>query len=132
MRFAIVGGFSGLFIGLPLLIMLLSICRDARASTRVIASLDSLRVEQRGILFKRTKQMPSDEIEELTVPPETVIPGEIDKLPMVLRKVVMAVARHKTKPIVARSDKTTIEFGKHLTREEKDWVHAIVKRMLTA
>lgn len=76
-------------------------------------------------------EIPVSELEELVAPEKTLypnesaIPGEkLRKTPEFLRAFMPST------PIIARSDEKTIFFGRGLSRREKDYVVALLKRKL--
>lgn len=116
-------GFLGLFFVLvPLLFAIVSALRGARRWTRVIASASSLRVENHGLIGTKVVEIPAEEVEELVLPEPG--PGE-QQVPAFLKSFI------KTKGIQARSDAAAVTFGEGLSIPELQWIHAVVRKMLT-
>jgi len=106
---------------LVLLLVFLSICagvgillRSLRRSYTVRVSPERLHLTTRGVLFSKVSEIPADELEELHI----TKPENSDK------------TAEKTQ-IEARSDRTTVRFGLHLSPEEKEWVKTVLEHMLT-
>ena len=89
--------------------------RSIRTCYTVRISPDRLHLTTRGILFSSIAQIPAHELEELQI---AEAEGRDDPT-------------GKSK-IVARSDRTTAEFGGHLPPKEKVWIKAVVEHVLTA
>jgi len=96
--------------------------RLGSAPTRVTVTPDELRVEYKaGFTGIRTDVIPAGELEELLLMQQPG--GELEKLPPMLSGLVSA-------PIIARSDRTTIQFAGHLPRAEKEFLVAVIKHAL--
>ncbi len=114
----IFGGFIGVFfVLLPLVTLGGGALRSAFTRERVIASPELLRVE-RGWLRTFGKEIPANELEELTV-------GKGKRR----RNMPFSGLGN---PVVARSDRLELRFGQHLDRREAEYVCALVKAVLTA
>jgi hypothetical protein len=101
--------------------LVLPICVGVRRFLRAMAqhhtvraSADRLHVTTGGLVLSRVAEIPADELEELRIakPKHDDHPAE-------------------TAPIVARSDRTMIEFGRHLPTEEKNWIKTVLEHVLT-
>ena len=80
----------------------------------VRVSGDRLHVTTRGLVLSRVAEIPADELEELRI----TKPKHDDE----------PAAKA---PIVARSDRTTIEFGRHLPPAEREWIKSVLEHALT-
>ena len=118
---AFIGGF---FIALPLLVTWGGALSSARRRARVEVSPTELRVTQSGLLPGRAKLILTAELEELEIVGESVAKGQASSTPKFL-----GGARHV---IVARSDRATLTFGAGLSREELEWMRAIIWNVVTA
>jgi len=108
-------------VALVLIGILLRILRGVQPVLRTVTerytvrvSGERLHVTTRGLLLSRVAEIPVDELEELHIakPKHDDHPAE-------------------TAPIVARSDRTMIEFGRHLPTEEKNWIETVLEHVLT-
>ena len=132
-------GFIGLFFVLgPILSALHSVWSQAWSRTRVVASREWLRVEERGLIRSKVREIPAAEIEELVLP-EQKLEIPLERLPdgasLPPNSRTMAflnwIARWAPpRPILARSDRQTLEFGRGLSPEELLYLYAEVKRIL--
>jgi hypothetical protein len=91
---------------LPGVILLQGIVWPAFCRTRVIASSGGLRVERRLGLLQRTRELRTDEIEEL------------------------ALTRVRAPAVTARGGKAAVRFGQGLPEAELEWIRAAVAKVL--
>ncbi len=95
----------------------------SNAPTRVTVTDRELRVEKRGFgSGTRVDTIPADELEELLVAP--MPQTDLEKVPTLLAGLVQA-------PIIARSDTKTIQFGGHLSGDEKEFLVAVIRNALS-
>lgn len=104
-----------------LFFIFLSICagislflRSLRRSYTVRVSPERLHLTTRGVLFTSSSDIPADELEELRIAEPRGGKESADEA-----------------LIVARSDRTTIQFGHNLPPEEKEWVKTALEHVLT-
>ena len=88
------------------------------APTRVTITDRELEVEKQTAFGRRVESIPADELEELFVMPQTQTNAQ-QQVPAFLAGFVQA-------PIVARSDKKTIQFAGHLSLPEKEFLIAVI------
>jgi hypothetical protein len=105
----LVGFFIPIYIGVHLFL------RAVVEHYTVRVSPDRLHVTTHGLFFSRVSEIPAAELEELhiTAPENSEEPMEEAE-------------------IVARSDRMTVTFGRHLSPEEMEWVKVVVKHIVTA
>ena len=121
------------FVLLPALVLGGKFLKSRRDRTRVVASLDELRIEERGLVGARTTTFAAKEIEEFNLASPRDLPAEIQQAPPFLRKLLLAAARKSSgSGIHVRSDTASVQFGGHLSADEQRWIYAVIKRMLTA
>lgn len=113
------------FMAFPVLGMVASILHSAKKSTELRASPDGLELVELGLRRKK-RFMPVNELEELLItsvvgmqksgqgPGLGAFLGGMDK-----------------ETVVARSDKDTFTFGSGLSREELEWLKALIEKALT-
>lgn len=89
--------------------------RSLRRSDTIRATPGRLHIRTQGAVFVLSSEIPANELEELRV-----IEPKDDKR-----------STEKGR-IVARSDRTTIEFGHDLSQEKKEWIKTVLETMLTA
>jgi hypothetical protein len=89
--------------------------RSLRRSDTIRVTAERLHIRTQGAVFVLSSEIPANELEELRI-----IEPKDDE--------------HSTEKgrIMARSDRTTIEFGHDLSREEKEWIKSVLDHMLTA
>jgi hypothetical protein len=71
-------------------------------------------ITTRGLLLSRICEIQADELEELRITRPKVGDGQEEKT-----------------GIVARSDRKAVEFGRHLSPEEKEWIKTAMEHVLT-
>jgi hypothetical protein len=104
----VVGIFTPIYVGVHLFL------RAIAEHYTVRVSAERLQVTTRGLLLSHVAEIPAHELEELriTEPQNDAPPWEKAE-------------------IVARSDRTTIRFGRHLPAEEKNWIKSALEHILT-
>jgi hypothetical protein len=104
----VVGIFIPIYIGVHLFL------RAIAEHYTVRVSAVRLQVTTRGLFLSRVAEIPAHELEKLhiTAPQDNAPSWEKAE-------------------IVARSDRTTIAFGRHLPPEEKTWIKAVLEHVLT-
>ncbi|MFQ5464169.1 MAG: hypothetical protein ACE5E5_16270, partial [Phycisphaerae bacterium] len=113
--YVFIGFLSLFFILLPLCLSLGSFLRALRASSTLRISRDRLQLKTRGVIFSDVCEIPADELEEVDLQEDD---GSESSL-------------HRDE-IVARSDRTTARFGRHLPQEEKEWIKTVIDHLLSA
>jgi len=113
LTYIFIGFLSLFFILLPLLVSVQSFLRALRASSTLRISRDRLQLRTRGAILSNACEIPADELEELDV-----------------READDSESSGAKNEIVARSDRTTARFGRHLCREEKEWIKAVIEHLL--
>lgn len=98
-----------------ILIVEIGLFAAALRRPRIIVTPDLLRVERRSPLFSKAEEIPAHELDDLELCNASVGRG----------------ADAQPSCITARSDRVTITFGEHLAPEERAWVYAVVRNMLT-
>ena len=105
------------FLTIPTLAGFASLARRATLRARVVASPDGLRVTTRRWLGRHKEGfIATDELQELLI-----------QLPANMTERWVGGA-----PVVARSDRTRLEFGAHLPDAEKQYIKAVIERVVTA
>ena len=145
----------GIFV---LLFAIRPILRQARSSCRITASRDMLRVEQRTSKRGRVTEIPVDELEDFVIG-DANLPAGVSRTPdgryqaqgvpvsprhsggysdeqamagtKLLAKLSLII-RPAGPSITASSDKATINFGQGLREEELRYLHALIKKKITA
>ena len=125
-------GFALLFLAPAVLVpgrmMLVAMSRE-----RIAVTPNNLEVSLVSPLMTKSKSIPAAEIEELELIPGFRLPdrgGDVDKVPEFVKGLAVIAGGGAT--IMARSDKQTLSFGRMLSREEAEWTHALIKRVLTS
>ncbi len=124
----VMSAFMGMLI--PFAIFILPTLSAIRKQWRVIASPESLRVERKGMLLTKAVEIPANELEELVLPKEHIIP-DTAQAPPIMMALVKMMARGSKTGIRARSDNAEVSFGKGLDYEELRWLHAVITKMMT-
>jgi hypothetical protein len=137
------------FVILPVWTAVRHFLRRTRASTRVEAGRAVLRVEESEGRKKKVTEIPADELEDLTLPDRRSmldaieVPGQkrlaalgdtgTPRLPdgrpapRLLLKIMDMV---RSPGVTARSDRTTVTFGRGLPEDEAAYVYVLVLRAL--
>ncbi len=105
----------------------------SKSPERITVTPDSLEMSLVSPFWTKTVSIPAEEIEELELSGAARAGNEgqnIDQAPKVARAAVMMMGGGAT--IMARSDKQTLHFGRGLTRAEAEWMHALIKLVLTS
>lgn len=98
---------------------------------RVIASPDQLTVEEVTATSTRRQTIPTDQLEDLVLPPlEMPSADELGQVPPLLRRWVQQRAE-ANRGIIARSDALTLTFGNGLPADELEYLHAVLLKILT-
>lgn len=118
----VAGFFVFFFIIVPFITTLISIFARARKRAVVTASSTMLRVVEKGLIGKKTTEIPAEELEELVFTEST---GK-----MATRRLEKGMPSIGS-PIIARSDTAEVSFGKGLTDEELRYIHALIKKRVT-
>jgi len=114
-------GFIGLFFVLiPLVALVGQALRRAKARHRVIVTPEELRYEVKGLFRVVSRCIPAAELEEITAEQTTVDTAQVPEL----------LASLTRGPITARSDRLTLQFAAHLPLEEKEYLVAVITRVL--
>ncbi len=119
MKLGIFGFLSIFFIGAPLLIMFVSVLSAARTRFTITVSPAELRVEEFGLRSSKVTLIPANELEELTIGiPQNSSP----QMALLIGKRI----------IIARSDRATVQFGGAVSSAEIQYIHALIKAVITA
>ncbi len=122
--FWIVGGVAVAFIIGDILILRKFLPLFGAAPTRITVTPEELRVEHKvGLAGLTTEVIPAGELEELILPKAD--PAKALEVPEMLAGLVAA-------PIIARSDRKTIQFAGRLSQEEKEFLVAVIKHTLAS
>jgi hypothetical protein len=106
---------------------------SAKSDERITVTPGNLEVSLVSPYWTRSKSIPAAEIEELELIRHEGNSGrEVDpeQVPKVVKNLALMAGGGGI--IMARSDKQTLNFGRMLSRAEAEWMHALVKRVLTS
>jgi len=103
-----------------------------KSRERVSVTPEELELAIVSPLWTKSVSIPADEIEELELAGEARAGGyaAAGEAPPFVKSVVHGLGGGAT--IVARSDKQSLNFGRGLTVPEAQWMHALIKRVLTS
>ena len=116
MKYVLIAFVGGLFVLAPFLLALGGFLRSLFRRTTVVASPDGLSVTHHGFGRAKAGNIVADELEDL-------------RMSAVADRRGMAGSRT---PIVATSDRASLAFGGHLAEPEKEWMLAVIERVVTA
>lgn len=105
------------FISLPIAIAVIGVFLGVMGREQVVASPRVLRVVRRNPLRNSVKEIPAGRVEELF----RTAPRQVSAMLFSLEGV-----------LTARSDDAALSFGGSLTSSELDWLHAMVRGLLSA
>ena len=127
---------AGVLVIVPTLGVVLAIRSKAKRWVEIRVSKERLRVTRVGIFGRKVEEVPSERLEDLVLAPD---PGsqmreqlEAQNVPETVKRLALALHRVGSRPIVAVSDEKAVKFGGSLTPAEREWLYALVKRVLTA
>jgi len=104
-----------------------------KSGERIVVTPDSLEWSLMSRLGGKTVRLPAAEIEELELTGlarATEQHRSHDQIPPIARGLLKMTGATYT--LVARTDSQTLHFGRGLNREAAQWMHAVLKRVLTS
>lgn len=131
--FIIGAGVFGLLFLLPIIFGPGRLLLMGKSGERVIVTPESLEWSLVSPMGAKTIRLPAAEIEELELTGRGRADEEgrlHDEAHPIARGLLMMTGATST--LVARSDRETLHFGRCLNREEAQWMHALLKRVLTS
>lgn len=118
----VMGLFIGVFfVAVPLLVTWGAAFSSAKARTKIEVSPRLLQVSVTGLVRTKTTAIPTDELEEL----ELIRPGKSDA------RNLQAAFGGASEVILARSDQASVSFGVGLSKNELEWMKAVIQSVVT-
>ncbi|NUM35791.1 MAG: hypothetical protein HUU50_14700 [Candidatus Brocadiae bacterium] len=122
-------------VSVPFIIIFGAIYRFASKRTIIHVSPKILQVQEIWALGKNTKQIPVKELEELRILSaldNAQLKKSLDSLNKENRpqNIPSSLGFFGNAAILARSDRVTIQFGTGLSKEEVEWLHAVIENTI--
>lgn len=125
-------GFGVLFLA-PVLFVPGRMLLQGKSREKITVTPDHFELSLVSPFWTRSKSIPANEIEEFELIQLDRLPeggGDAQQVPQFVKSLALMAGGGGT--IMARSDKLTVTFGRMLSREEAEWMHALIKRVLTS
>ncbi len=129
---AFIGVFVLFFVA-PVILIPGRMILKGKSRERITVTPQKLELSLVSPWMTRTSSLPAGEIEELELVQGARMPTggrDAEKVPQIVKGIALMAGGGAT--IMARTDKETLQFGRMLSRAEAEWMHALIKRVLTS